>query len=605
MTGESSSEGNRVPFIRILLFYLPLVVLAVSQSLTYPLVGSIVSHGPLGDQEFTSYAIGQQVLFLIGSLGFGLITTGMMFGKSMAGLRNFLKMNQCIALTSALLQLIVCLPGVDQLVFGNILGLEGETLRIARKSLFFCIPLQYIFFVRNPYLSILYNAKRSGLTNYATLVRIALAIFFAWLFPKIGWVGWGWGVIANTIPAYLETGLTWYLARPFIRALPEIIAEDPPAPCRRQLAYTIPLTAGGLLLSASTFMISVFFARTASPALFLPVHLFVVGIVNPVSFSALRMQTVTVAFRPSTWPERRRIIEFAVCVGVVLAFVPLLFSSLRGAAHWYFCSVQSLPEWSLWMARRTMALAAIFPIIFAMRGFTEGSAAIRYRTDAVMHGQTAYFLALVGTLFLCLQTLPAAERAANGVPSQRPAVQSAKQRRAGASRAESEALRQAAEQGRADAQFQLGMESIKTGKKLRKSHEDEKADADFREAAEWFRRAADQGYAAAQCELAKLHLEGLGVEKNDAEAARWIAMAADIGDIEALFVRGWMFETGRGCAPDEGKATELRRLASSRGRHGYLWGILAIAMGAISTISVIQVELALSHSRERAIKQVG
>ena len=605
MTGKSSCEGNRVPFIRILLFYLPLVVLAVSQSLTYPLVGSIVSHGPLGDQEFTSYAIGQQVLFLIGSLGFGLITTGMMFGKSMAGLRNFLKMNQCIALTSALLQLIVCLPGVDQLVFGNILGLEGETLRIARKSLFFCIPLQYIFFVRNPYLSILYNAKRSGLTNYATLVRIALAVFFAWLFPKIGWVGWGWGVIANTIPAYLETGLTWYLARPFIRALPETIAEDPPAPCRRQLAYTIPLTAGGLLLSASTFMISVFFARTASPALFLPVHLFVVGIVNPVSFSALRMQTVTVAFRPSTWAERRRIIEFAVCVGVVLAFVPLLFSSLHEAAHWYFCSVQSLPEWSLWMARRTMALAAIFPIIFAMRGFTEGSAAIRYRTDAVMHGQTAYFLALVGTLFLCLQTLPAAERAANGVPSQRSPAQSAKPRRAGASGAESEALRQAAEQGRADAQFQLGMESIKTGKKLRKSHEEEKADEDFREAADWFHRAADQGYAAAQCEIGKLHLEGLGVEKNDAEAARWIAMAADIGDIEALFIRGWMFENGRGCAPDGGKAAELRRLASSRGRHGYLWGILAIAMGAISTISVIQVELALSHSRERAIKQVG
>ncbi len=597
MAGESSCEGKRVPFVRILLFYLPLVVLAVSQSLTYPLVASIVSHGPLGDQEFTSYAIGQQVLFLIGSLGFGLITTGMMFGKSMSGLRNFLKMNQGIALTTALLQLLVCLPGIDRLVFGIILGLEGETLRIARNSLFFCIPMQYIFFVRNPYLSILYNAKRSGLTNYATLVRIALAIFFAWLFPKIGWVGWGWGVIANTIPAFVETVLTWYLARPFIRALPETIAEDPPAPWRRQLAYTIPLTAGGLLLSASTFMISVFFARTASPALFLPVHLFVVGIVNPISFSALRMQTVTVAFRPSTWPERRRIIEFAVCVGVVLGFVPLLFSSLHDAAHWYFCSVQSLPEWSLWMARRTMALAAIFPIIFAMRGFTEGYGAIRYRTDAVMHGQTAYFLALVGTLFLCLQTLPAAERAANGVPSQSPEVQTAESDEA--------ALRAAAEQGRADAQFQLGLDSIKTGKKLRKSHEDEKAEKDFREASDWFRRAADQGYAAAQCELAKLHLEGLGVEQNDAEAARWIAMAADIGNIEALFIRGWMLEAGRGYEPDNAKATELRRLASSRGRHGYLWGILAIAMGAIATISVVQVELALSHSRERVIKQVG
>lgn len=602
-TATPSRNSTDLPSIgRITLFFLPLVVLAVSQSLTYPLVGSIVSHGPLGDQEFTAYAIGQQVLFLIGSLGFGLITTGMMFGKSMAGLRNFLKMNQGIAITSALLQLIVCLPGPDRLVFGNILGLEGEILRVARNSLLFCIPLQYIFFVRNPYLAILYNAKRSGLTNYATLMRIALAIFFAWGFPKIGWVGWGWGVVANTIPAYLETGLTWYLARPFIRALPETLEDDPPAPCRRQLAYTIPLTAGGLLLSASTFMISVFFARTASPALFLPVHLFVIGIVNPVSFSALRMQTVTVAFRPARWAERRRIAEFGICVGVVLAFVPLLFSSLRGAAHWYFCSVQSLPEWSLWMARRTMAFTALFPIIFAMRGFTEGSAAIRYRTDAVMHGQTAYFLALVGTLFLCLQTLPADERAANGVPSQRPAAQSTRKPR-GAVKADAEAearLLAAAEQGRAAAQFELGMESVKRGRKLVKNHDDDLSQKEFGQAADWFLRAADQGYAAAQCELAKLHLEGQGVEKSDAEAARWIAKAADTGYIEAQFMRGWMFELGRGLDPSGEKAAELRRLASARGRHGYLWGVLAIAMGAIATIVVVQAELAMRRSGDKA-----
>ena len=594
VANTTSTEPAPPSLARITLFYLPLVVLAVSQSLTYPLVGSIVSKGPLGDQEFTSYAIGQQVLFLIGSLGFGLITTGMMFSKSMAGLRNYLKMNQGIAVTSALLQLVVCLPGPDQFVFGSILGLNGEMLRLARNSLLCCIPLQYIFFVRNPYLAILYNAKRSGLTNYATLMRIALAVFFAWAFPKIGWVGWGWGVVANTLPAYLETGLTWYLARPFIRALPELLEDDPPAPCRRQLAYTIPLTAGGLLLSASTFMISVFFARTASPALFLPVHLFVVGIVNPVSFSALRMQTVTVAFRPARWVEKRRIAEFGICVGVVLAFVPLLFSSLRGAAHWYFCSVQSLPEWSLWMARRTMACTAVFPIIFAMRGFTEGSAAIRYRTDAVMHGQTAYFLALVGTLFLCLQTLPAAERGANGVPSQRPAAQSAKPRGAVRADAEAEArLRSAAEQGQVDAQFQLGMDGVKHGRKLLKNQEPEPANEAFGQAADWFLRASDQGYAAAQCELGKLYLDGLGVEKDDETAARWIAKAADTGYIEAQFMRGWMFELGRGCVPSGEKAAELRCLASSRGRHGYLWGILAIAMGALSTIVVVQTELAL------------
>ena len=407
---NTATEPRTTPEIpsigRITLFFLPLVVLAVSQSLTYPLVGSIVSHGPLGEQEFTAYAIGQQILFLIGSLGFGLITTAMMFGKTRAGLRNYGKMNQGIAITSALLQLIVCLPGPDRLVFGSILGLDGEMLRLARNSLLYCIPLQYIFFVRNPYLAILYNAKRSGLTNYATLMRVALAFFFAWAFPRIGWVGWGWGVVANTIPAYLETGLTWYLSRPFIRALPETLVDDPPASWQRQLAYTIPLTAGGLLLSGSTFLITMFLSHTSDPVAFRPVHLFVIGIVNPVSFSALRMQTVTVAFRPDHPALRRRIVEFGVVVGVVLAAVPLLVSSLRDAAHWYFCTVQNLPEENLWMARHAMALTALFPGIFSMRGFIEGYASFRYRTDAVMHGQTAYFLALLGMLLLCQHVFP-------------------------------------------------------------------------------------------------------------------------------------------------------------------------------------------------------
>ena len=592
---QDPKTTTEIPSIRrITLFYLPLVVLAVSQSLTYPLVGSIVSHGPLGEQEFTSYAIGQQVLFLIGSLGFGLITTGMMFGKSMAGLRNFLKMNQGIAIASALLQFIVCLPGPDRLVFGRILGLEGEMLRLARNSLFFCIPLQYIFFVRNPYLAILYNAKRSGLTNYATLMRIALAIFFAWSFPKIGWVGWGWGVVANTLPAYLETGLTWYLARPFIRALPETLADDPPAPCSRQLAYTIPLTAGGLLLSASTFMISVFFARTTSPALFLPVHLFVIGIVNPVSFSAFRTQTVTVAFRPSSPEERRRIVEFALCVGVVLAIVPLLFSSMPGAARWYFCGVQNLPEWSLWMARRAMAFAALFPLIFAFRGFSEGYAAIRYRTKAVMHGQTAYFLTLLGTLLLCLHTVPVAERTANGVPSQPLAAQSARPRRSTGADAEALAtLRAAAEQGEPAAQIQLGLACAKNGRKHLKGADSAASDADFRESAAWFRKAADQGWAVAQCELAKLYLEGHGVDQSDEEAIRLTGQAAEQGHIEAQFIKAWLFEIGRGLEANAESAAGLRRAASASGHLGYLWGMLAIAMGACATIATIAVELNL------------
>lgn len=402
--GRDSSD---VPSVRrLLLFYLPLVVLALSQQLTYPLVGSIVSHGPLGEQEFTAYAVGQQVLFLIGAVGAGLITTGMMFCRSNVGLRNFLRMNLVIAGVSAALQLCTCLPGIDRLVFGRALGLDGEMLRIARDSLLWCIPLQTIFFLRNPYLAALFNAKRSGLTNYATLLRVVMALSFASIFPLLGWTGWGWGVFATTLPALLETLLTWWLARPFLRGLPELPPDGEPVSCVRQLSYTIPLSASGLLIHASTIVIAAFLAVTPDPALFRPVHFLVIGIVNPLSISALRMQTLTVAFRPERHEVLRRIVGFGAAVGLALGCIPLIVSALSAVSRWYFCTVQNLPGTSLGMARSAMAFAALFPLIYATRGFAEGFAAVRYRTGAVMVGQIVYFLTLIAVLSLFRFVLP-------------------------------------------------------------------------------------------------------------------------------------------------------------------------------------------------------
>lgn len=404
---QPTENGTNLPSAkRMLLFYLPLVVLAFSQQLTYPLVGSIVSHGPLGEQEFTAYAVGQQVLFLIGAVGAGLITTGMVFCRSSAGMRNYLRMNCGLTALSAALQLAACLPGIDRFVFGRLLGLEGEMLRVARNSLLCCIPLQTIFFLRNPYLAILYGAKRSGLTNWGTGIRVALALVFASVFPRLGLTGWAWGVFASTLPALLETLATWWLARPFIRALPALLPGEAPAPCRKQLAYTIPLSASGLLLHASTVVTSMFLALTPDPAVFRPIHFFVLGIEKPASSAALRMQTVTVAFRPDGAEARRRVVRFAAALGCVLGVLLFAFAALPPVARWYFCTVQNLPGTSLGMARRAMAFAAVFPAIYAARGFFEGLAAVRYKTKAVMHGQIAYFAVLVASLLLFRHALP-------------------------------------------------------------------------------------------------------------------------------------------------------------------------------------------------------
>ena len=52
---------------------------------------------------------------------------------------------------------------------------------------------------------------------------------------------------------------------------------------------------------------------------------------------------------------------------------------------------------------------------------------------------------------------------------------------------------------------------------------------DAGEAANWYRKAAEQGHADAQCRLGDLYYFGEGVPKDTGEAANWYRQAAEQG----------------------------------------------------------------------------
>ncbi len=62
---------------------------------------------------------------------------------------------------------------------------------------------------------------------------------------------------------------------------------------------------------------------------------------------------------------------------------------------------------------------------------------------------------------------------------------------------------------------------------------------------------AGAGDARARCALGLLYLRGQGVEQSDAEAARWIRLAADQGLASAQYELARMYEQGRGVPGDE------------------------------------------------------
>ncbi|MBQ6915809.1 MAG: hypothetical protein IJQ65_08810, partial [Kiritimatiellae bacterium] len=70
---------------RVTRFYVPLLLQAFSQSLSYPLVAGIVTHGEYGVNALTAFSQGQMIMFMIGALGLGLVTTGMVFAKTWVG----------------------------------------------------------------------------------------------------------------------------------------------------------------------------------------------------------------------------------------------------------------------------------------------------------------------------------------------------------------------------------------------------------------------------------------------------------------------------------------------------------------------------------------
>ena len=112
-----------------------------------------------------------------------------------------------------------------------------------------------------------------------------------------------------------------------------------------------------------------------------------------------------------------------------------------------------------------------------------------------------------------------------------------------------------AEQKDANAQFNLGT-LYRNGEGV------EKNDA---EAAKWYRLAALQGNAEAQFSLGVLYGRGEGVEKNDAEAAKWYRLAADQGDAKARFNLGVLYHKGEGIEQNHAKAAKWYRLAADQG----------------------------------------
>ena len=382
-------------------FYIPLFLQAFAQSLTYPLVAAIVSHGRYGDEPYAAYALGQNVMLVIGALGGGRGMTGMVFARTLAGYRSFIRMNTWMMCVLLGIQMLLSLPPFDTILFKSFLNLPDHLVPIARRTLFWGFLMQGFFFLRNVPLVVLFNNRASAEATLATVVRIGITLLAPVPFVHYGLTGDMWGLAATTAACGVELVLSHVFARKFVRKLEtaaDFSTPEEDTSAFRQFRFTIPLSLGGFLLASSPFLIATFVNRTADGVQMLALHYATIGLANPVSYGAFRMQAVAIQFPPE-YDGDRRVVRYAVCAGLLLGLIPLV-AALPGVSDWYFHTVQNIPAQNVRFAQIVMCCYAAWPVFQCVRGHAEGHAAWLKQTSAILVGQIAHASTIVLALTL-------------------------------------------------------------------------------------------------------------------------------------------------------------------------------------------------------------
>lgn len=374
-------------------FFLPLALQSASQGLTYPLVAMVASRGEGGPLNLAGLAQSNSLMFMLGTLGFGLIATGMVFGKTREGFRQFRGVVLLLALAVVGIQALLCIPVAARMVFEQWIGLPVSIARPAHITLLASVPLQFLFFLRIPYQVSMYNGLASGRASLATLMRIIITALLSPLFCHLGIVGPIWAVVCLTLPVCLEVLGSALLAKPFIVALE---SSGAPPPARKELLwFNLPLSISGYLLSFSAMLMGAFIARAADPERMLPAYYLALGLATPVAFGATRLQEVVLTFNPRHARDRQTL-WFALGAGMALGLVPLIFI-LPGPAEFYYVKLQNLAPADLPLVRGAALALTLFPVTVALRAQGEGLAGFLKKPMTIIAAQGAYLTTIVLT----------------------------------------------------------------------------------------------------------------------------------------------------------------------------------------------------------------
>ena len=84
---------------------------------------------------------------------------------------------------------------------------------------------------------------------------------------------------------------------------------------------------------------------------------------------------------------------------------------------------------------------------------------------------------------------------------------------------------------------------------------------DYKKAAEYFKKAADEGEVEAQVQMGHMYEYGYGVKQDDVKAFSYYKIAAEHNSSNANYMLGAMYEDGRGTKQSFDEATQAYKRA--------------------------------------------
>ncbi|MGI6086988.1 MAG: hypothetical protein ACOYCD_03425 [Kiritimatiellia bacterium] len=393
------NDFNRnASYMRLFIYFFPLALHVVLQSLTYPLLAIIASRGEGGALNTTGLAQCRVITELFGALPNGLITAGMVYARTHAGYHRLREVNYWVCAGMTLIYIFMVIPSVSHFFFNVLMGLPSSVATPAKRALLFSYPQTLIFFLRTPYVVMLFIRGAGNQVLLSGILRILFTLLLTAFLCQVGAVGIFWAVFCLTAAIGIEALMLRYFAVRHVWYLP---TGDVPPRRREIFSFSMTLSIGNAMLSLAEFMLGAFIARAPNPEQMLPVYYVVLTAVSTIAFSTSRIQTMTLAFYGKSSLGNRRIFIFTLVTGITIGLSHLILLH-PVLLNWYYIGLQNLCPADLPLVKITSWAMVLFAPSLALRAYAEGLAAYHKKPMVVLMGQVVCPVTIAVVAFFAL-----------------------------------------------------------------------------------------------------------------------------------------------------------------------------------------------------------